>query len=305
MNCARAGLHRARSSTGTATSAGWPRRDPTRPPPRPRPAAPTRSARRAAAAAAERADGLDARSAHGAPRPRPVRARASASTLGAGLVEIEPVPFRDPADAVLGDAAVVPESRRFCAGCDEPVGRGRDGAPGRTAGFCRKCGTPFSFEPQLARRRASSPGQYEVVGCHRPRRHGMDLPGPGPQRVRPVGRAQGAAQLGRRRRDGGGAGRAPLPGRGRAPEHREDLQLRRARKLGLHRHGVRRRTQPQADPHCPPRGRTAARPTRCPRPRRSRTCSRSCPRSATCISSGCCSATSRSTTSSRPSTRSS
>jgi serine/threonine-protein kinase PknG len=83
--------------------------------------------------------------------------------LGAGLVEIPPVPFRDPADAVMTDPTV-PESRRFCSRCDEPVGRGRDGAPGRAAGFCRKCGTPFSFEPKL------QPGelvarQYEVVGC--------------------------------------------------------------------------------------------------------------------------------------------
>ena len=93
------------------------------------------------------------------------RARASARAhLGAGLVEIEPVPFRDPADAVLGAAAVVPESRRFCPRCDEPVGRGRDGAPGRTSGFCRKCGTPFSFEPQLGAGVVVA-GQYEVVGC--------------------------------------------------------------------------------------------------------------------------------------------
>jgi serine/threonine-protein kinase PknG len=93
------------------------------------------------------------------------RTRASARAhLGAGLVEIEPVPFRDPADAVLGAAAVVPESRRFCSDCDEPVGRGRDGVPGRTSGFCRKCGTPFSFEPQLAAGDVVA-GQYEVVGC--------------------------------------------------------------------------------------------------------------------------------------------
>ena len=74
------------------------------------------------------------------------------------------MPFRDPADAVLGDSAMVPESRRFCGRCDEPVGRGREGSPGRTAGFCRKCGAPFSFEPQL---RAGDlvAGQYEVVGC--------------------------------------------------------------------------------------------------------------------------------------------
>jgi serine/threonine-protein kinase PknG len=84
--------------------------------------------------------------------------------LGAGLVEIPAIPFRDPADAVLGDSAVVPESRRFCARCDEPVGRGRDGAPGRTSGFCRKCGAPFSFEPQLRGGELVS-GQYEVVGC--------------------------------------------------------------------------------------------------------------------------------------------
>jgi len=93
------------------------------------------------------------------------RTRASARAhLGAGLVEIEPVPFRDPADAVLGAAAVVPESRRFCPRCDEPVGRGRDGARGRTSGFCRKCGTPFSFEPQLGAGVVVA-GQYEVVGC--------------------------------------------------------------------------------------------------------------------------------------------
>jgi serine/threonine-protein kinase PknG len=93
------------------------------------------------------------------------RTRTSARAhLGAGLVEIEPVPFRDPADAVLGDAAVVPESRRFCSECDQPVGRGRDGAPGRTSGFCRTCGAPFSFEPQLGAGDVVA-GQYEVVGC--------------------------------------------------------------------------------------------------------------------------------------------
>ncbi|MGZ6667170.1 MAG: tetratricopeptide repeat protein [Solirubrobacteraceae bacterium] len=86
-----------------------------------------------------------------------------AHRLGAGLVEIPSIPARDPADAVMADP-MVPENRRFCATCDEPVGRSRDGTPGRAAGFCRKCGSPFSFEPKLA------PGvlvakQYEVVGC--------------------------------------------------------------------------------------------------------------------------------------------
>jgi serine/threonine-protein kinase PknG len=92
------------------------------------------------------------------------RTRSSArNRLGAGLVEIPPVPFRDPADAVMADP-MVPENRRFCGRCDEPVGRGRDGAPGRAAGFCRKCGAPFSFEPKL-RPDDLVGGQYEVVGC--------------------------------------------------------------------------------------------------------------------------------------------
>jgi serine/threonine-protein kinase PknG len=93
------------------------------------------------------------------------RTRATGrARLGAGLVEIPPVPFRDPADAILEPAvAVVPETRRLCSRCDEPVGRGRDGEPGRSAGFCRKCGTPFSFEPKL-RPGELVAGQYEVAG---------------------------------------------------------------------------------------------------------------------------------------------
>jgi serine/threonine-protein kinase PknG len=71
------------------------------------------------------------------------------SRLGAGLVEIPRVSFRDPAAEVMADPAV-PENRRFCSHCDEPVGRSRDGAPGCKEGFCRKCGAPFSFRPKLA-----------------------------------------------------------------------------------------------------------------------------------------------------------
>jgi serine/threonine-protein kinase PknG len=58
----------------------------------------------------------------------------------------------------------VPENRRFCARCDAPVGRTRDGAAGRSSGFCRKCGAPFSFEPKLKPGDLVG-GQYEVVGC--------------------------------------------------------------------------------------------------------------------------------------------
>jgi serine/threonine-protein kinase PknG len=100
----------------------------------------------------------------GSGRPGTTRTRQSARhRLGAGLVEIPAVPFRDPSDAVMKDP-MVPESKRFCGRCDEPVGRGRDGAPGRAVGFCRKCGAPFSFEPKLAPGDIVG-GQYEVVGC--------------------------------------------------------------------------------------------------------------------------------------------
>jgi serine/threonine-protein kinase PknG len=87
----------------------------------------------------------------------------SRSRLGAGLVEVPDVPFRDPTEALMRDPNV-PENRRFCARCDSPVGRGRDGQPGRTSGFCRKCGAAFSFHPKLAAGDVVA-GQYQVVGC--------------------------------------------------------------------------------------------------------------------------------------------
>jgi serine/threonine-protein kinase PknG len=73
------------------------------------------------------------------------------------------VPYRDPASAVLADPQV-PESRRFCGNCEQPVGRGRDGRAGLTEGFCRNCGTQFSFTPKLVAGDLVA-GQYEVLGC--------------------------------------------------------------------------------------------------------------------------------------------
>jgi serine/threonine-protein kinase PknG len=89
--------------------------------------------------------------------------RSARGRLGAGLVEIPPVPYRDPASAVLADPQV-PENRRFCASCEQPVGRGRDGRAGLTEGFCRSCGTRFSFTPKLGKGDLVA-GQYEVLGC--------------------------------------------------------------------------------------------------------------------------------------------
>jgi serine/threonine-protein kinase PknG len=83
--------------------------------------------------------------------------------LGAGLIEIPPVPARDPATAVLTDPQV-PENKRFCGVCERPVGRGRDGRPGLADGYCPNCGSRFSFSPKL-RKGELVAGQYEVLGC--------------------------------------------------------------------------------------------------------------------------------------------
>jgi serine/threonine-protein kinase PknG len=83
--------------------------------------------------------------------------------LGAGLVEVPPVPYRDPSTAVMPDPQV-DERKRFCSNCFEPVGRGRGGSPGRTEGFCAKCRTAFSFTPKLVAGDLVG-GQYEVLGC--------------------------------------------------------------------------------------------------------------------------------------------
>jgi serine/threonine-protein kinase PknG len=83
--------------------------------------------------------------------------------LGGGLVDVPPVPVIDPTRALMTDPQV-PEDRRFCSRCGAPVGRGRDGRPGRVDGFCPKDGAPFSFSPKL-RPGDLVAGQYEVRGC--------------------------------------------------------------------------------------------------------------------------------------------
>jgi serine/threonine-protein kinase PknG len=89
--------------------------------------------------------------------------RSSRGHLGAGLVEIPPVPAGDPAAAVLANPLVA-ESKRFCGACDRPVGRSRDGRPGLAEGYCPNCGNRFSFAPKLERGEMVA-GQYEVLGC--------------------------------------------------------------------------------------------------------------------------------------------
>ncbi|MEU8484392.1 tetratricopeptide repeat protein [Streptomyces sp. NPDC048641] len=85
--------------------------------------------------------------------------------LGVGLVQVPDVPRPDP-QMMVQENPEVPERKRFCSrsDCGAPVGRARGERPGRTEGFCTKCGHPYSFVPKL-RTGDIVHGQYEVVGC--------------------------------------------------------------------------------------------------------------------------------------------
>ncbi|WEO97390.1 tetratricopeptide repeat protein [Streptomyces sp. FXJ1.172] len=113
------------------------------------------------------------RSASGRSSGRSVSVRSSGSgsgasargRLGAGLVSVPQVPRPDPRAMVLENPEV-PERKRFCSrsDCGAPVGRARGERPGRTEGFCTKCGHPYSFVPKLKAGDVVH-GQYEVAGC--------------------------------------------------------------------------------------------------------------------------------------------
>ncbi|KOX09949.1 serine/threonine-protein kinase [Nocardiopsis sp. NRRL B-16309] len=91
------------------------------------------------------------------------RGRSSVGVLGEGLSELPPIPYQDPADVVMRDPEV-PEERRFCGSCHAPVGRSRDGRPGRQSGFCPDDGNPYSFVPTL-RPGDLVAGQYRIEGA--------------------------------------------------------------------------------------------------------------------------------------------
>ncbi|HSF37570.1 MAG TPA: tetratricopeptide repeat protein [Nocardioides sp.] len=89
--------------------------------------------------------------------------RLRGARLGAGLTTIPSVAAVDAAKAVLANP-MVPEDRRSCPSCGSPVGRSRDGQPGRTEGFCPTCRNPFSFTPKLQAGDVVG-GQYVVAGA--------------------------------------------------------------------------------------------------------------------------------------------
>ncbi len=89
--------------------------------------------------------------------------RLRGARLGAGLTTIPPIPPVDASEAIMANP-IVAEEKRTCPSCGAPVGRSRDGQPGRTEGFCAKCRNPFSFTPKLAPGDLVG-GQYEVAGA--------------------------------------------------------------------------------------------------------------------------------------------
>lgn len=89
--------------------------------------------------------------------------RLRTARLGAGLTQVPPQPPVDASTALMVDPQL-PEEKRFCPSCNAPVGRSREGQPGRTEGFCSKCRNPFSFTPKLQPGDVVG-GQYKVAGC--------------------------------------------------------------------------------------------------------------------------------------------
>src|SRR5699024_6342688 len=74
--------------------------------------------------------------------------RSRRGRLGAGLVEVPPVPYSDPTSVVLTDP-VISEEKRFCGGGGTKVGRSSAGSRGVVAGNRDGCGTPVSLGPTL------------------------------------------------------------------------------------------------------------------------------------------------------------
>ncbi|AWK71396.1 serine/threonine protein kinase [Rhodococcus oxybenzonivorans] len=83
--------------------------------------------------------------------------------LGGGLVEVPVVKTVDPASAVMSDPTV-PENKRFCWKCGNPVGRKCATAEECEFGTCPSCAATFDFRPLLRPGELVS-GQYEVQGC--------------------------------------------------------------------------------------------------------------------------------------------
>ncbi|ONI79910.1 hypothetical protein ALI144C_24590 [Actinosynnema sp. ALI-1.44] len=92
---------------------------------------------------------------------RPISRPVSTSRFGAGWVSMPRV--TRPETSTAAPVPQIDESQRFCRTCQSPVGRGRNGQPGRPRGFCTRDGTPFCFEPTLAE--SDAVDRYEIDRC--------------------------------------------------------------------------------------------------------------------------------------------
>lgn len=104
--------------------------------------------------------------------PAAVRAAEPVGRAGGGVAHVRPDPWwglalvdsdqgPDIPEAPPRSAEPVAEEHRFCPdpACKQPVGRGRDGVPGRTTGYCPECGTAFDFTQPDGRTVA---GRYDL-----------------------------------------------------------------------------------------------------------------------------------------------
>ena len=81
--------------------------------------------------------------------------RSTRRTLGAGLVQLEPLPTIDPLLVIMADPSV-PDNKRYCPNCNAKLNHPK--------GFCPMCGTEYSFVPSLKAGDVVA-GQYEVKGA--------------------------------------------------------------------------------------------------------------------------------------------
>ena len=166
-----------------------------------------------------------------------VTGSGATAALGRGLVEMPQVPVQDPRLAVLDNPEVL-ERRRFSAAATIPsaVPEGPDRRVRKVS--VRIAGRRTRSRPSSGRAISSegstwSPGALPTGGW------GGSI-WPGQERRGRMGRPQGPARCGGCLRHGCRGGREAVLGRGPAPQHRADLQLRAARGRRVHRDGVRR-----------------------------------------------------------------
>nr|NLI49892.1 protein kinase [Propionibacterium sp.] len=96
-------------------------------------------------------------------RPRPGTLHRATTRIGAGLTTVPPAPLADPEKQLMKNP-VVPEEKRFCPNCGEPIGRSIENQPGRLKGFCPSCQAAYNFEPSIRAGEVVA-GQYEVAGA--------------------------------------------------------------------------------------------------------------------------------------------